>query len=192
MTAFKNGNVGWSEDVSLSLFGSKSNITRNPWRRQQMKGFGNPSGRGRCINTNSTRGCQPRSLTIAVMAATAPKAAKTAIMAAAIVAMGSDYPVGKDCDCLPVIPLTNCGGAWIYKPARVGSRQAAWGATSMYAAALSKLASCDMRRKCRGLHQQMQLMQVRYLPSLGSSAKGGQKSGVCDTLPTLHRLKIVK
>jgi len=48
-----------------------------------MKGFGNPPGsRG---NTNRTRGCQPRSLAMAVMAAAM----------VAIVAMDSDYLAGK-------------------------------------------------------------------------------------------------
>ena len=54
-----------------------------------MKGFGNPPGsRGQCINTSCARGCQPRSLAMAVMAAAM----------VAIVAMGSDYLAGKDCD----------------------------------------------------------------------------------------------
>ena len=54
-----------------------------------MKGFGNPPGsRGQCINTNYTRGCQPRSLATAI----------TAAAMVAIVAMGSDYLASKDCD----------------------------------------------------------------------------------------------
>jgi hypothetical protein len=49
-----------------------------------MKGFGNlPGSRGQCINTNCTRGCQPRSLAMAAAAMVA------------IVAMDSDYLAGK-------------------------------------------------------------------------------------------------